>query len=95
MNHNYLSIKVHLDRRFVSPKKLAEVVGSNPTRSISINLVIYGIELSSFLLDTFVLSNYSNKKEKLKKKEVYEELEEYHQLNLLLVLLPTTMSSAT
>ena len=29
---------------------IAEVVGSNPTRSILINLVNYGIELSSFRL---------------------------------------------
>ena len=31
------------------PLKKAEVVGSNPTRSISFILVKYGIELSSFL----------------------------------------------
>jgi hypothetical protein len=51
----------------------------------------YGIILSSFLLDTFVLSNYSNKKEKLKKKEVDEVVEQHQQLNLLL----PTMTSAT
>jgi hypothetical protein len=32
----------------VSEEKLAEVVGSTPTRSIIINLVDYGIELSLF-----------------------------------------------
>jgi hypothetical protein len=51
----------------------------------------YGIILSSFLLDTFLLSNYSNKKEKLKKKEVDEVVEQHQQLNLLL----PTMTSAT
>jgi hypothetical protein len=40
-----LSIAITSDNRLAN---LAEVVGSNPSRSIIINLVNYGIRLSSF-----------------------------------------------
>jgi hypothetical protein len=44
---------IYLDTAASTPladEVIAEVVGSNPTRSTFINLVNYGIELSSFLV---------------------------------------------
>jgi hypothetical protein len=55
--HNCFNLTVEeidntdLDKRRVIFLMLLEVVGSTPTRPIIINLVIYGINLSSFWVD--------------------------------------------